>query len=66
MLMLHFCQHHTDPTIHNYDIYLRVNGLEALHRYVNRVTTGQARIKGHLSFDFETNIYKCFFCDQHT
>ena len=30
-----------------------MNGLEAMHMYVNRVTTGQARITGHLSVDFE-------------
>ena len=26
-----------------------MNGLEALHRYIDSVTTGQARTKGHLS-----------------
>ena len=29
-----------------------MNGLEAMHRYINSVTTDQARIKGHLRAQF--------------
>ena len=39
-------------------IKLHVNGLEAMHRYINSVTTGQARIKGHLSAQFVKNTLK--------
>ena len=43
-----FCQHHTNLTILNYN-KMHVNGLEAMHMYINSVTAGQARIEGHLS-----------------
>ena len=33
-------------------IKLHVDGLEAMHRYINNDTTGQARIKGYLSVQF--------------
>ena len=49
MLMLHLYQHHTNPTIHNYN-KLHVDGLEAMHRYINSVNTGQAWIKGHSNY----------------
>ena len=39
-------------------IKLHVNGIEAMHRYNNSVTTGQVRIKGHFSAQFVTNTYK--------
>ena len=64
--MLHFCQHHTNPTIHNYN-KMHVNELEAMHMYINSVTTGQARIEGHLSVEFVQKYIKMLvFCDQHT
>ena len=37
-------------------INLHVNGLEAMHSYTYNVTTGQTRIKGHLSAEFVKNI----------
>ena len=33
-------------------IKLHVNGLEAMDRYINSVTSGQERIKGHFSAHF--------------
>ena len=51
MLMLHFV---SIKPIQQYIIIIKlhVDGLEAMHRYINSVTTGQARIKGHLSVQF--------------
>ena len=51
MLMLHFFSF--IPTQqYIITIKLHVNDLEAMHRYINSVTIGQARIKGHLSAQF--------------
>ena len=49
MLMLHFLtvSYHSNNT----KLFLKklyVNGLEVMHRYINSVTTGQARIKGQV------------------
>ena len=44
-------QRHNNLTIHNFQ-KLHVNGLEVMHSDIGRVTTGQVRIKGHLSAQF--------------
>ena len=49
--MLHFCQHHINSTTHDLK-KKHVDGLEAMHMYINSGTTGQASIKGHLSVQF--------------
>ena len=38
-----------------------MNGLEAMQRYINSVTTGQARINGHLSAHFVKKYIKSLF-----
>ena len=46
-----FYQRHTNLTIQNFQ-KLHMNGLEVMHSDIDSVTTGQFRIKGHLSAQF--------------
>ena len=51
--MLHFYWCRTNLTIQNYHkTAWHVNGLEVVHSDIDSVTTGQVRIKGHLSSQF--------------
>ena len=52
MLILQFLWCHTSLTIQNYQT-LHLNCLEVMHSDIDSVTTGQVRIKGHLSAKFE-------------
>ena len=51
MFMLLFCKYHINPTTHNYN-KSACGKLEYMPSNNNSVTTGQARIKGHLSGQF--------------